>query len=118
MNMAMTSLFTRLISGAASGFSAPFGWLLMQKPLRYMEKDALGRHPKAGVRHNQWLDEIAAGFDGRKGQTVVTWHHVRGARMADISCLLRHYPFVSSFCDKLEDAVRTGRYGFKVDDTG
>ena len=70
MNMAMTSLFTRLISGAASGFSAPFGWLLMQKPLRYMEKDALGRHPKAGVRHNQWLDEIAAGFDGRQGQTV------------------------------------------------
>jgi hypothetical protein len=36
--------------------------------------------------------------------------------MADISCLLRHYPFVSSFCDKVEDAVRTGRYGFKVDD--
>ena len=46
----------------------------------------------------------------------VTWHHVRGARIADISCLLRHYPFVSSFSDKVEDAVRTGRYGFKVDD--
>ena len=36
--------------------------------------------------------------------------------MADISCLLRHYPFVSSFSAKVEDAVRTGRYGFKVDD--
>ena len=70
MNVAMACLITRLISGAASGFSAPFGWLLMQKPLRYMEKDAMGRHLKAGVRHNQWFDEIAAGFDGRKGQTV------------------------------------------------
>ena len=28
----------------------------------------------------------------------------------------RNYPFVSSFSDKVEDAVRTGRYGFKVDD--
>ena len=36
--------------------------------------------------------------------------------MADISCLLRHYPFVGSFSAKVEDAVRTGRYGFKVDD--
>jgi hypothetical protein len=40
MNLAMACLFTPLISGAASGFSAPFGWLLMQKPLRYMEKSA------------------------------------------------------------------------------
>jgi len=29
MNLAMACLFTPLISGAASGFSAPFGWLLM-----------------------------------------------------------------------------------------
>ena len=36
--------------------------------------------------------------------------------MADISCLLRHYPFVSSFAAKVDDAVRTGRYGFKVND--
>ena len=36
--------------------------------------------------------------------------------MADISCLLMHYAFVSSFSAKMEDAVPTGRYGFKVDD--
>ena len=54
-------------------------------------------------------------IDG-KVRPFVTWHHAQGARMADISCLLRHYPFVSSFSDKVEDAVRTGRYGFKVDD--
>ena len=54
-------------------------------------------------------------IDG-KVKPFITWHHARGARMADISCLLRHYPFVSSFFDKVEDAVRTGRYGFKVGD--
>jgi hypothetical protein len=36
--------------------------------------------------------------------------------MADISCLLRHFPFVSSFYAKVEDAVRAGRYGMRVTD--
>jgi hypothetical protein len=54
-------------------------------------------------------------MDG-KVRPFITWHHVKGARMADISCLLRHYPFVSSFHAKVEDAVRTGRYGMRVTD--
>ena len=54
-------------------------------------------------------------MDG-KVKPFITWHHARGARMADISCLIRHYPFVSSFCAKVEDAVRTGRYGMMVTD--
>lgn len=54
-------------------------------------------------------------MDGRV-KPFITWHHVRGARMADISCLIRHYPFVSSFYAKVEDAVRTGRYGMRVTD--
>jgi hypothetical protein len=41
----------------------------------------------------------------------VAWHHVQRARMADISCVFMHYPFVSSFSEKVEDAARTGRYG-------
>ena len=36
--------------------------------------------------------------------------------MADIVCLLRHYPFVSSFCAKVEDAARNGGYGIRVTD--
>ncbi len=36
--------------------------------------------------------------------------------MADISCVLMHYPFVSSFRAKVEDAVHTGRYGIRVTD--
>jgi hypothetical protein len=54
-------------------------------------------------------------MDG-KVRPFITWHHPKGARMADISCLLRHYPFVSSFCAKVEDAARTGRYGIMVTD--
>jgi len=54
-------------------------------------------------------------MDG-KVKPFITWHHVKGARMADISCLLMHYPFVSSFFAKVEDAVRTGRYGMRVTD--
>jgi hypothetical protein len=51
-----------------------------------------------------------------KVKPFIKWHHVEGARIADISCLLMHYPFVSSFYSKVEDAVRTGRYGMKVTD--
>jgi hypothetical protein len=49
-------------------------------------------------------------LDGRV-QPFVEWHHVLGARVADITCLLRHYPFVPGFVEKIGDAVRTRRYG-------
>ena len=41
----------------------------------------------------------------------VEWHQATGAVIADLTCVLRHYPFVSAFRDKVLDAVRTGRYG-------
>jgi hypothetical protein len=41
----------------------------------------------------------------------IEWHHVTGASVADVSCVLMHYPFVSSFGGKVQDAVLTGRYG-------
>ena len=49
-------------------------------------------------------------LDGRV-QTFIAWHHVRRARFADVSCVLRHYPFRPSFYQKVQDAVGTGRYG-------
>jgi hypothetical protein len=49
-------------------------------------------------------------LDGRV-QPFVEWHHVLGARVADISCLLRHYPFMPGFVGKIAEAVRTRRYG-------
>ena len=41
----------------------------------------------------------------------VNWHQATGALVADISCVLLHYPFVSTFAEKVQDAVRTRRYG-------
>jgi hypothetical protein len=49
-------------------------------------------------------------MDGRV-KPFVQWHHATGAVVADISCVLMHYPFVSTFPEKVADAVRTGRYG-------
>jgi hypothetical protein len=47
----------------------------------------------------------------RRTKTFIDWHHVRNARLADISCLLLHYPFLASFYMKVQDAVQTKRYG-------
>jgi hypothetical protein len=44
-------------------------------------------------------------------ELFVGWHHVVNARVADVSCVLKHYPFVSSFATKVHDAVGTQRYG-------
>lgn len=46
----------------------------------------------------------------------VSWHHATGALVADVSCVLLHYPFVSAFADKVQDAVRTRRYGVTTTD--
>jgi hypothetical protein len=46
----------------------------------------------------------------------VNWHHATGAIVADVSCILLHYPFVSAFADKVQDAVRTRRYGMTTTD--
>jgi hypothetical protein len=49
-------------------------------------------------------------MDGRV-RPFVEWHHVLGARVADVTGVLLHYPFVSTFVQKVRDAVRTGRFG-------
>jgi hypothetical protein len=43
-------------------------------------------------------------------------HQATGASVADVTGVLRHYPFISTFRDKVEDAVRTGRYGATTTD--
>jgi hypothetical protein len=44
-------------------------------------------------------------------QPYVSWHLTMRARLADISCVLKHYPFLSAFATKVRDAVATRRYG-------
>ena len=49
-------------------------------------------------------------MDGRV-QPFINWHHAVGARVADVTAVLKHYPFTSAFRDKVLDATRSGRYG-------
>ena len=44
------------------------------------------------------------------------WHHAENALVADLTCVLRHYPFTASFYEKVREAARTGRYGFVTSD--
>ncbi|HET9831770.1 MAG TPA: glycosyltransferase family 2 protein [Vicinamibacterales bacterium] len=46
----------------------------------------------------------------------IEWHHVLGGVTADVTCVLRHYPFVGGFTEKVRDAVRTRRYGSTTTD--
>ena len=46
-----------------------------------------------------------------KLETFIQWHHTRNGNVADISCVLLHYPFLPNFVAKVEEAARTGRYG-------
>lgn len=54
-------------------------------------------------------------MDG-KVKPFVEWHHALGGVTADVTCVLRHYPFIGGFIDKVRDAVRTGRYGSTTTD--
>jgi glycosyltransferase involved in cell wall biosynthesis len=56
------------------------------------------------------LTKAALLLRDRRLKPFAAVHHVRGARIADVSCVLLHYPFVESFRDKVEEAVRTRRY--------
>ena len=49
-------------------------------------------------------------MDG-KVRPFVEWHQVTGAVIADVTGVLRHYPFAGTFREKVEDAAHTGRYG-------
>jgi Glycosyl transferase family 2 len=54
-------------------------------------------------------------MDG-KIKPFIHWHHARNARIADVSCVLLHYPFVHNFYEKVQDAIKTRRYGFLTTD--
>jgi len=51
-----------------------------------------------------------------KVKPFIEWHHALGGVTADVTCLLRHYPFGGAFVDKVRDAVLTSRYGATTTD--
>ena len=65
---------------------------------------------------NNGLTKISLLLMDETIQPFIHWHHARNARIADVSCVLLHYPFVHNFYGKVQDAVRTGRYGYLTTD--
>src|SRR5215472_10148639 len=56
------------------------------------------------------LTKAALIFLSKEIVPFVGWHHAEQASIADLSCVLLHYPFLATFYEKVEEAVRTDRY--------
>jgi hypothetical protein len=77
--------------------------------------DAVKQH-SGGIRKaifgsNNGLTKAPLVFVDRRIQLFKVWHHAENAYIADFTCVLLHYPFTSSFYDKVRDAAATKRYG-------
>ena len=60
------------------------------------------------------LTKAALVFVGKKIDLFVDCHHVKNAHIADFTCVLLHYPFISSFYEKVMEAVKTDRYALSA----
>ncbi len=60
------------------------------------------------------LTKAALVFVDKKNNLFADWHHVTNAKLADFTCVLLHYPFTSSFYNKVMDAIETNRYALSA----
>lgn len=44
------------------------------------------------------------------------WHHAINSRIADVTTVLLHFPFVETFAEKVHEAAGSGRYGVLTED--
>jgi hypothetical protein len=65
---------------------------------------------------NNGLTKAALVFVGTRIQLFKDWHHTENAYIANFTCVLLHYPFTSTFYDKVKDAAATKRYGMLTSD--
>ncbi len=63
---------------------------------------------------NNYLTKAALVFFDQKISLFANCHQVHNANIADFTCVLLHYPFLSSFYDKVKDAVKTNRYAMSA----
>lgn len=63
---------------------------------------------------NNGLTKAALVFVDKQDNLFVDCHHVTNAKLADFTCVLLHYPFTSSFYNKVMDAVETNRYALSA----
>ncbi len=71
---------------------------------------------KAVFGTNNGLSKVSLFFMDGKIKPFIAWHHALHAHLADISCVLLHFPFVDSFGSKIAEAVTSGRYGYLTTD--
>jgi hypothetical protein len=71
---------------------------------------------KALFGTNNGLTKASLVFVGPRIRLFKDWHHVENGYIANFTCALLHYPFVSSFYDKVRDAAATKRYGYLTSD--
>ena len=71
---------------------------------------------KALFDTNNGLTKAPLVFVGPRIQLFKDWHHARNAYIADFTCALLHYPFTSSFYDKVREAAATKRFGYVTSD--
>ena len=57
------------------------------------------------------LTKVALARGDQDIEPFVGWHHMRNARVANVSGALRHYPFAGRFADRVREAVARRRYG-------
>jgi hypothetical protein len=65
---------------------------------------------------NNGLTKAPLVFVSPRIQLFKVWHHAENAYIANFTCVLLHYPFTSSFYDKVKDAAATKRYGYVTSD--
>ena len=65
---------------------------------------------------NNGLTKAPLVFVDSRIQLFKDWHHAENAYIANFTCALLHYPFTSSFYDKVGDAAATKRYGHVTSD--
>lgn len=122
-----------MISDAPLRKGRSVGELCLKQEYKYYDISAVERSPYKGAPNtkiamhfggirktmfgaNNGLTKVSLVLMDGKIRPFVRWHHVRNARIADVSCVLLHYPFVNNFYEKVQDAVETGRYGFLTTD--
>jgi Glycosyl transferase family 2 len=91
----------------------PYEWSDPPRPEVAMHRGGIRR--AAFGTYNGLTKAALVLMDG-KVKPFVEWHQAAGAAVADVTGVLMHYPFVSTFPEKVEDAVRTGRYGATTTD--
>jgi hypothetical protein len=91
----------------------PYEWSDPPRPEVAMHRGGI-RRTVFGT--NNGLTKAALVLMNGRVKPFVEWHQAAGAAVADVTGVLLHYPFLSTFRQKVEDAVRTGRYGATTTD--